>query len=166
MNTIISKSEDKIYLNDIWSLYFHDPYDINWDISSYKNIGTISSVEEFIYYFKSFKEFFKNGMFFIMREHIIPRWEDENNKNGGCFSYKIPASDLDDKWFNICSSILGESLGQNDIISNNINGISISPKKFSYIIRIWIKDNKYARKELYNLKIPKYTNILYKNHIE
>jgi translation initiation factor 4E len=166
MNTSISKIDDKIYLNDIWCLYFHDPYDINWDISSYKNIGTISSVDEFIFYFKSFKEQFNNGMFFIMREHIMPRWEDENNKQGGCFSYKIPANDLDDKWFNICTSILGETLGKNDTISNNINGISISPKKFSYIIRIWIKENKYAKKELYNIKIPKYTNIMYKNHLE
>ena len=24
------------YLNDVWSLYFHDPYDMNWETNSYK----------------------------------------------------------------------------------------------------------------------------------
>ena len=32
------------YINDVWSLYFHDPYDMNWDANSYKFITTISSV--------------------------------------------------------------------------------------------------------------------------
>ena len=26
------------YINDVWSLYFHDPYDMNWDNNSYKFI--------------------------------------------------------------------------------------------------------------------------------
>lgn len=103
-------------------------------------------------------------MFFIMREHILPLWEDESNKNGGCFSYKIYRQNLEDKFFEITSLLLGENLGINNEISKNINGISICPKKNYYIIRIWIKDNKYAIKENYNIEIPRFTTILYKKH--
>lgn len=154
------------YLNDVWSLYFHDPYDMNWENNSYKFISTISSVEDFVSIYVAFKELWSKGMFFIMREHISPRWEDENNKNGGCFSYKVLKNDLDEKLFEICSKILGETLGKNDFISENINGISISPKKNYYIIRIWNKNNTNTNKELYNFNIPPYSALMYKSHNE
>ena len=48
-----------IFLNDCWSIYFHDPYDINWDDKSYKIIGQISTVEDYARYFKGYKELFK-----------------------------------------------------------------------------------------------------------
>jgi hypothetical protein len=154
------------YLNDIFSLYFHDPYNMDWSEQSYKFISTISSVEDFVNIFIAFRDQWSKGMFFIIREYIMPRWEDEHNKNGGCFSYKIMKPELDEKLFKICGNLLGETLGINDVVSQNINGISISPKKNYYIIRIWLKDSKYANKELYNIDIPKYSTLMYKNHSE
>jgi translation initiation factor 4E len=152
------------YLNDIWSIYFHDPFDHNWDDKSYKFICTISSVEEFVDVFYTFKELFYKGMFFIMREHIMPRWEDEYNKNGGCFSYKLNKFSLEEKFFETCAQILGETIGKTNEHSSNVNGISISPKKNYYIIRIWIKDNKYASKSNYNISAPKFSTLMFKTH--
>ena len=83
------------FLNDSWSLYFHDPYDIEWDNKSYKMIGQISTVDDYINYFKSFSNLFKKGMFFIMRLDIMPQYEDELNIKGGCFSFKIYPEDLE-----------------------------------------------------------------------
>lgn len=154
------------YINDVWSLYFHDPYDMNWDNNSYKFITTISSVEDYINIFKAFEDLWQRGMFFIMREHIMPRWEDENNKNGGCLSFKVNKCDCNDKLFEIGSLILGETMGKNDIISMNINGLSISPKKNYHIIRIWIKNNEKANKNFYNLQVHPYSVIMYKSHNE
>ena len=153
------------FLNDSWVMFFHDPYDIEWDSKSYKMIGQMSTVEDFIYYFKSFNNLFKKGMFFIMRLDIMPQYEDELNINGGCFSFKIYPEDLELRFFNLCANVLGETICKEDDYINNINGISISPKKFYYIARIWIKDNKYAKKDLYNFDIPKYSSLMYKNHI-
>jgi len=157
---------DDNYLNDVWSLYFHDPYDMNWEANSYKFITTISSIDDYVNVFKSFEELWTRGMFFIMREHITPRWEDENNKNGGCFSLKINKEDVLDKLFEISSSILGETLGKNDVISMNINGISISPKKNYHIIRIWIKSNQNITKDNYDFNLPSYSTLMYKSHID
>jgi len=157
---------DDNYLNDVWSLYFHDPYDMNWEANSYKFITTISSIEDYINVFKSFNELLTRGMFFIMREHITPRWEDENNKNGGCFSLKINKEDVLEKLFEITSSILGETLGKDDLISMNINGISISPKKNYHIIRIWIKSNQNINKDNYDFNLPPYSTLMYKSHID
>jgi translation initiation factor 4E len=159
-------NSDEVYLNDIWAMYFHDPYDHNWTLNSYKLISTISTVSDFVACFQVFKDLFYKGMFFLMREHITPRWEDEYNQNGGCFSYKVNKFMLEDKFFEICAQVLGETLGKSDEHCNNINGISISPKKNYYIIRVWIKDNKYASKNNYNISIPKFSTLMYKNHAE
>ena len=153
-----------MYLNDIWSFYFHDPYNIDWNINSFKFICNISNVDDFIKLYLTYKDIIFKGMFFIMREHILPIWEDEFNKNGGCFSYKLYNENFVEKFFEILAFLLGENLGVNNEISLNINGISICPKKNYYIVRIWIKDSKYAVKENYNINIPKYTTLLYKKH--
>lgn len=152
------------YLNDIWSLYFHDPHDYNWELGSYKLLCNISTVENFVETFAAYNDLFLNGMFFIMREYITPRWEDENNKNGGCISFKISRFQMQDKMFEVCSQLLGETLGKNKVYSLNINGVSISPKKNYFIIRIWLKDNKYASCENYNITIPKFSTLMYKKH--
>ena len=105
-------------------------------------------------------------MFFLMREHITPRWEDENNKDGGCFSFKISKFLMQDKLFELCAQTLGETIGKTGSMSKNINGISICPKKNYYIIRIWIKDSSYAGYNNYNITVPKYSTIMYKHHAE
>jgi len=156
---------NNFFLNDSWNIFFHDPYDFEWGADSYKNIGTMNTIEDYVNIFKAFNELFKKGMFFIMRIDIMPRYEDKYNINGGCFSFKILPDDLHDRLFKLTSNILGENIGITNNITNNINGISISPKKFYYIARIWIKDNKYAKKEYYNFDIPKYATLMYKNHV-
>lgn len=154
------------YFNDVWSLYFHDPYEMKWEPNSYKFITTISSVDDFVEIYKTFNDLWSRGMFFIMREHITPRWEDDNNKNGGCFSFKINKTEVIDKLFEITSLVLGETLGKTDVISNNINGISISPKKNYHILRIWIKTNQNISKDNYNFQIPSYSTLMYKSHLD
>jgi len=161
-----SNLEEHFYLNDVWCLYFHDPYDMNWEPNSYKFITTISSIEDFIEIYNNFHNLLSKGMFFIMRENIMPRWEDDNNKNGGCFSFKINKNEVLDKFFEVSSQILGETLGKSDVISNNINGISICPKKNYHIIRIWIKNNNNLAKDNYNFIIPNYSTLMYKSHLD
>ena len=157
---------ETFYLNDVWCLYFHDPYDMNWEPNSYKFITTISSVNDFIEIYMTFNELLTKGMFFIMRDHIMPRWEDENNKNGGCFSFKINKNEVLDKLFEVTAQMLGETLGKCDNISSNINGISICPKKNYHIIRIWIKTNQNLSKDNYNFIIPNYSTLMYKSHLD
>jgi translation initiation factor 4E len=160
---------NEILLNNSWSFYFHDPNDRDWTIDSYKLLFTINSVESFCYTFLHFKKYWEKGMFFIMRNTndgrcIKPIWEDVDNKEGGCFSLKLYINDFENIWFNLCSSVLGETLSIDAKNTYNINGISISFKKKYYIIRIWCKDNNLSQKELYNIQTVKYSPLLYKKH--
>lgn len=162
-DTVITPSQ-RNYLNDIWSVYYHD-FSNDWDIKSYVFIANISNVESFCELFKCLNSCWYSGTFFIFREHIMPRWEDEYNVDGGCFSIKIPSNEAEEKWFNMCASVLGETMGVTSEYSSNINGISITPKKNSNLLRVWLKDNDLADSDFYKINMSKYSTILYKKHI-
>ena len=107
-------------------------------------------------------------MFFIMREGILPIWEDKQNKTGGCWSFKIIKKDVFNAWNELAITLLGESITKNPVQNMEINGISISPKKSFCIIKIWNKDSNNNNSKIISKKIP-YLYIcdsIYKSHIK
>jgi hypothetical protein len=136
-------------LNDEWCLWAHLPHDIDWSLKSYKNIYDFMTVEDvnlIINYLPP--KLVKNCMLFIMRKGITPLWEDESNRKGGCFSYKISNKDVYDCWKNLSYRLMGESLSNNKKLQQNINGITISPKKNFCVIKIWMKTCDYQDAKL------------------
>ena len=124
--------------NNNWTLYSHLPHDTDWSINSYQKIDKIIYIEQLISIFKVIPDtMIKNCMLFIMKNDISPLWEDENNRNGGCFSYKISNNDVPNVWKNLCYLLVGETLSKKKA---NITGITISPKKNFCIIKIWLGD--------------------------
>ena len=153
-------------LNDSWCLWAHLPHDIDWTLASYKNIYTFNTVEEIVEIINNLPErCIKNCMLFIMRQNINPIWEDEHNKDGGCFSYKILNKNVKDVWKNLTFALVGESLIDN--CSNTIvNGITISPKKNFCIIKIWLKTCEHQNPNILNKELNiDLTSCLFKKHI-
>ena len=69
--------------------------DNKWDLESYTKLNTFNTIEEFSILLHLIKEkHIQNGMFFLMREKILPMWESEDNKDGGCFSLKVFKQDI------------------------------------------------------------------------
>ena len=140
MNNNINYKIDNQLSNE-WDLWIHSPNDSDWSLNSYKNIYTFKNIESAIKLIENInKEIYENYMIFIMKNKIKPIWEDENNKDGGCFSYKILNSNIYEYSKKIIYYIIGNTLVDNDDILKKINGISISPKKHFCIFKIWIKD--------------------------
>lgn len=157
----------EVFLNDRWTLYFHDPNDEKWDIHSYKEVCTVGTVQEFVDASAAFHDMWAKGMFFLMREHIGPMWEDENNKNGGCFSYKIMKPEVPAAWFQLCAKCLGETIldaSIRDIDFEKVCGVSISPKKNYCILRIWVSTTDADHLAQHTLDVPAYTSVLFKSH--
>ena len=107
-------------------------------------------------------------MFFLMREHIQPLWEDPFNKSGGCFSFKVNKPEAGAYFFKICAQMMSNNLAKGDSIDihDNICGISMSPKRNYCIVRIWIGSKEFNKAQLYNTNAPSYTQVLFKNHEE
>ena len=133
-------------LNTNWCLWYHSINDSSWKNSSYKNLYTLNNLYDLKCIQDSIQKIhLQNGMFFIMREDIFPTWEDPENREGCCISYKIPSHELIEQWNFLISRVLTEDILIDKEKYNLVNGISISPKKEFNIIKIWLReyDEKY-----------------------
>lgn len=131
---------DEVILNDSWTLYFHDPYDQDWSPTSYKRVCIVMSIQEFWEMQQVLGNEVSSGAFFLMRQDISPQWEDENNIEGGTVSIKVLKTEACAVWEKLSMLLAGELLMRDLENANLVNGISITPKKFFCVIKIWIGD--------------------------
>lgn len=136
-NETINLSTNPLY--DKWVIWAHLPHDTDWSIGSYKKIMTLTTVEEAIALYRVIPEkLVKNCMLFLMREGISPTWEDPKNRQGGCFSFKVPNKSVFSTWKNLSYVLVGETLSNNPKMLSIINGITISPKRSFCIVKVWL----------------------------
>lgn len=78
-----------------------------------------------------------NGMLFIMKGDVNPNWSNDDNIKGGRISWKLTKPEASECWENICSLFVS---GEFDKIfgAYDCRGVSISPKKDSNIIKLWV----------------------------
>jgi hypothetical protein len=127
------------HLNQTWNVWGHFPQDSNWSAESYVPIYKLNTVESAIALMNTFpEESVKNNMFFMMKDGILPMWEDEKNIHGGSFSFKIPDKDIYRVWKELTYTIVGETISLNQQFVSNVNGITISPKRCFSIVKIWM----------------------------
>ena len=149
-----------------WNFWYHHEKD-NWKLSGYKKFYEIVTIKDF---WKIYNNFDKLGgitskHFFLMRENITPIWEDEQNINGGCWSFKIHEDNAKDLWEYLSLHLLCGSLCN---ISEEILGLSICLKKNNNtVIKIWNKNSKNNSLKLINESILKKwgTDIIYIAHM-
>lgn len=153
-------------LNNTWDYWIHLPHVTDWSIKSYTNIYTIDSVEKAISITESIPDqMVKNCMIFIMKKDINPTWEDKQNKNGGCFSYKINNKHVYETWNKLSYALFGETLTTPKYMEI-VTGITISPKKNFCIIKIWLSSCNYQNPNIIN-KINEHivsNDCLFKKH--
>jgi hypothetical protein len=150
-------------LKNKWVLWYHSLKNKSWDNKSYIKVIEIKS----LYDYKLLEEIMRinhlqNGMFFLMKNDIFPTWEDPKNRMGGCISFKYDNNILNE-WLKILLVCITEDLSE---YNNEINGLSISPKKEFNIIKVWIKDDKKDYRILIKEYEPfmKLDKCIYKKH--
>ena len=155
-------------LNDEWTLWAHLPHDTEWNLNSYKEIMSFNTVEEALTLYETLPDkMIKNCMLFLMRKGIKPIWEDEKNKNGGCFSYKIPNKITIPTWKHSSYKLMGETVTKDNALKNDINGITISPKRNFCIIKIWLSNcNNQNPDKIQDIMGINSQGCLFKKHLE
>jgi hypothetical protein len=123
-----------------WSLYYHLQTDNSWTPDSYKTImHDIDTVEHVNSLNQAIPEYLLyNCMFFCMKTGINPTWEDVKNRDGGCFSYRVPNNEIAVAWRSLMCAMAGNSLTTGAKYECHINGITVSPKKRFSVIKIWM----------------------------
>lgn len=146
-------SEKKLdYLNNNWTLWFHNPESDDWTEKSYTEIYTFNTIQQFWGLFNKIPELhLSTGMFFLMKEKILPLWEDKNNISGGCWSYKVGKKEASQAYLGLLKTIISE--GACPKYPEIINGASISPKKGFCIIKVWNNNSIHSNPDLLSDKI-------------
>ncbi len=157
---------EKQELNTSWTLWFHKFDDEKWDLESYSRLCSFNTIEEFVVVLQLLKPIhIQNGMLFLMREGIQPLWESDDNKDGGCFSFKIYKQELHEAWMVLTTKLVNESILKDTEQYNLINGISISPKKSYSIIKLWLRGETVNDiKDLNSIPILEASTPIYKKH--
>jgi hypothetical protein len=157
-----------IPLKDKWTLWYHAQDNENWDESSYKNIYEFSDLVSYFKFQNSFIYLpqFLNGYYFLMRNDIMPIWEDSKNREGGCYSIRVNKDLVDQFFWDFFTHILCDSFLQKD--NDTINGISVVPKKFNAIIKIWNNNSKVNSISLFHKHYRDYfiNDISYRPHLD
>jgi hypothetical protein len=155
-------NEEFHVLSDKWTLWAHLPHDTDWSMKSYKKIYTFRHVEEVIAVSETIPNILvENCMLFLMRDSIKPMWEDERNRKGGSFSYKI-TKNISSVWKNLVYVVSGGTVSKQNEFVNSVTGISISPKKNFCIIKIWMTNRLYQNPTAITILSP--SGCLFKKH--
>jgi len=152
-------------LKNTYNFFYHNPDNNDWSIESYINLLSFNSCEEWWVLDKFIrKDMVENGMFFIMLENSAPVWECPTNINGGCISWKVDRKNSYKSWIDTVGHFIIQDLGN---VTSKVNGVSISPKKNSSIIKLWFKEEI----NIDNMNLPESfilaeDKIIYKSHVQ
>ena len=120
-----------------WNLWYHHIKD-EWSIKGYKKIYNINNSNTF---WELYNNWDKIGgllckQFFLMKNDIQPIWEDESNKNGGCWSFKINENQVNELWEELSILLVTDEILIDYI--EEIVGLSICLKKYNFcVVKIW-----------------------------
>jgi hypothetical protein len=150
-----------------WILWYHSEKN-NWKISGYKQLYKISTIADLWKFYNNWVSIggITNKHIFLMREDVSPLWEDPQNINGGCWSFKILEDNAEELWTDLTVSLLANKLYMND--NDEILGLSLCLKKNNnVVVKIWNKSSKNNSLKLLNNNILKKwgTEIIYIAHM-
>jgi hypothetical protein len=139
----IKELSEKMTFECGYVLWYHSVVEKSWSKESYINLcedipgKVIKNAVQLWGVFNALGYNFTAGMFFIMKEGILPMWEDPGNANGGFWSFKVPKRNSNDVWKKLTAGLVGNSLTVNSKNISSITGISISPKISNCVMKIW-----------------------------
>lgn len=146
-------------LNTNWILWIHPSESREWTAASYDKLTDIGTISKFWAVMNNFNNLdYKKNQFYLMRNGILPIWEDKNNRIGSTVSYRydITQQICVDFWIDICMLTLNEMIYTN---MKDITGLSFVSKNNWAIIKIWNSDgNTDISKNISDVITKKYPN--------
>ena len=124
-----------------WTLYFHAQEETKWGINTFTKLGTMTTWRELWALFNTLEvDSLSKGMFFLMRSSVAPLWENHQNIRGGGYSFRISKEKAGETFMTYAIAMMISGLCKDS--KNQLNGLSISPKKGFSIVKIWNTDAK------------------------
>jgi hypothetical protein len=130
------REQETYDLENTWVLWYHDGKS-DWTPESYQKIYEFSTIEDFWRLYNNLPSVV-NHYFFLMKKGHPPIWEAKQNINGGSWLHKVPKVQADAYWLKFSMFLIGECMADD---TDNLIGISISPKVHNVTMSVWNKDS-------------------------
>ena len=94
-NIILPDSLDEFKFDTGYVLWYHSVTEKSWNKNSYINLcedlpgKVIRNADQLWGIYNALDYNFTAGIFFLMKEGIMPLWEDISNSKGGYWSFKV-----------------------------------------------------------------------------
>jgi len=158
--------------NSEWNLWYHHELN-NWRIDGYQKIFHIKNIKDFWDLHNNIDCIggITNQQFFMMKDNILPIWEDTFNRNGGSWSIKLnDISSVYTVWLKLAMLMVGETIVKDERHRQNklVVGLSVNLRnQNTCIIKIWNRDSNLSSINLLHDDIVKEFgyNIIYKKNI-
>jgi hypothetical protein len=158
--------------NSEWNLWYHHELN-NWRVDGYRKIFHIKNIKDFWDLHNNIDCLggITNQQFFLMRDNVLPIWEDSANRNGGSWSIKLnDISNVFNIWVKLAMLMVGENLikDERNTFNKLVVGLSINLRnQNTCIIKIWNRDASMNSIKLLNDDIIKEFgyNIIYKKNM-
>jgi len=131
--------------NTEWNLWYHHELN-NWRIDGYRKIFHVKNIKDYWDLHNNIDCLggITNQHFFLMRENVLPIWEDASNRNGGSWSIKLnDISNVYNIWLKLSMLMMGENIVKEERHKQNklVVGLSINLRnQNTCIIKIWNRD--------------------------
>lgn len=160
--------------NSEYNLWYHHELN-NWRVEGYRKIFHVKNIKDFWDLHNNIDCIggITNQHFFLMKDNVLPIWEDTANRNGGSWSIKLnDISSALNVWLKLAMLMVGETIVKDEKhrVSKLVVGLSINLRnQNTCIIKIWNRDASYSSINLLNDDIIKefgYNIIYKKNNVE
>ena len=113
-----------------WNIWYHNSKE-DWTIKGYEKLFEINNIKNYWKLYNNWDRLggINNKHFFIMKNDITPIWEDPNNKDGGCWSFKVNDNLAQDLWNDLSIQLVTENLSS---VKDDIVGLSACLKKNNF----------------------------------
>lgn len=133
-----------------WVLWLHHALDRDWSQASYLRLCGFCTVQGFWTVF-NWLRLHPQFHYFLMRESVLPMWEDKQNENGGCFSVRAPSKQGADLWLDMCMYVVGETLLDDYDEMANVVGVSVASSRELTAVKVW-----HRQRDQSDTKIPQF----------
>jgi hypothetical protein len=114
-------------------VWFHKLDDSEWTLDRYIKITTFDTIHEFWRVMNGVLRLTPSGHFFVMRENIIPMYEDPRNEKGSVWTWRIKKAKLMETWVRVLVHLIGNTLYPDPAA---VTGISVNPQ--NAVIKVWL----------------------------
>jgi len=151
-----------------WVIWYHKQEEPSWERDSFMEIYRMSTVMEYVMFRNSFAFLpqFLNGFYFFMKDDVFPVWEDPRNRLGGCYNIKIAKENIDATVWECMNYALLNGLFTKEEENRSLTGISIAPKKYNALFKVWNDDKRLNDPHTFhrNIQSLKRVEIVYRLH--